>query len=196
MIHEVQQAMPITLAHLEAISQVVKIHDQTQLAIWCAVLFGFFMFLWGKSNLVPNSQVHTSLHQLSCKDIKLDGDLMLVLVKWSKTNRFGEKIQYPIMERKDKDLCLLMWLKWMAYAILGGPNHNLFSYYVNGKIIPITYSELLEQLKDWLMEIGVEDPKNFSSHSLRWGRLMHAFKNKVAEKTIKLLGNWASDCYK
>ena len=195
MIHKVQQAMPITLAHLKAISQVVKIHDQTQLAIWCAVLFGFFMFLC-KSNLVPNSQVHASLHQLSCKDIKLDGDLMLVLVKWSKTNQFGEKIQYPIIERKDKDLCLLMWLKWMAHAILGGPNHNLFSYYVNGKIIPITYSELLEQLKDWLMEIGVEDPENFSSHSLRRGRLMHAFKNKVAEKTIKLLGNWASDCYK
>ena len=195
MIHEIKQAKPITISQLKAISHLVNINDQKQLAIWVAMLFGFFMFL-RKSNLVPTARVHDPWHQLSRRDIKLQGDLILVLIKWSKTNQFGEKMQYPIYARKTPEICPVHLLKVMISRIPAGATHNLFSHWCQGQIVPITYGKLQEQMREWFQLVGVEDPECYSSHLLRCGGSNHAFKTKIPDRTIKILGNWASDCYK
>ena len=84
----------------------------------------------------------------------------------------------------------------MVNRIHAGPRHNLFSYTVNGEVIPVTYTDLTEQMRTWLLKIGIRKPDEFSSHSLRWGGASHAFKKGVPELTIQLLGNWASEAYK
>ena len=36
----------------------------------------------------------------------------------------------------------------------------------------------------------------YSSHSLRRGGTTHAFNKGIPEQTIKVLGNWASQCFR
>ena len=60
--------------------------------------------------------------------------------------------------------------------------------------MPVTYNILNNQIKRWMQQIG-ENPKSFSTHSLRRGRAILAFKKGVPGETIKLLGDWASNAY-
>ena len=65
---------------LKQIVRKVDVNNQKQLAIWVAMLFGFFLFL-RKCNLVPQPRLHDYVHQLSRQDLKLDDDLLIVMIK-------------------------------------------------------------------------------------------------------------------
>ena len=192
---EVQQAKPLTIDNLKAIARIVDTTSPKLLTLWVALLFGFFFFL-RKSNLVPTSRVHDPLHQLSRRDIKLDGDLMIVNIKWSKTNQYGKNVPLPMLADYDSVLCPVRWLKLMLKRIPAQANSNLFSYWLHGQLVPITYTELQDQMREWLGEIGVHDTHRYSSHSMRRGGTNFAFDSQISECTIKILGQWVSDCYK
>ena len=81
--HEIKQALPVTMEQLQKISAIVDVTDLKQLAIWVAVLTGFFLFL-RKSNLVADTRQHDPRHQLSRSDIKFDDPVMVFIIKWSK----------------------------------------------------------------------------------------------------------------
>lgn len=60
-----------------------------------------------KSNLVPISiSKFDSKKQLTWGDILLENDILIVLVKWSKTVQFGERIlRIPLINIPDNILC-------------------------------------------------------------------------------------------
>ena len=74
--------------------------------------------------------------------------------------------------------------------------HNLFSFTHGGVVLPVTYRDLTVQMRQWLKQIGVNNTKAYSSHSLRRGGMTHAFNNNIPEGMIKILEDWASDAYK
>ena len=85
----------------------------------------------------------------------------------------------------------------MTSRILAQPNHNLFCYPDKyGRIVPITYRDLMTNLRSWLQKVGVQDTSTYSSHSLRRGGTSHAFKSKIGVEHIKRMGGWKSDCYR
>ena len=193
--HEILQAKPITIDMLRRIAPLVDVNNQKQLAIWVSVLTGFFLFL-RKSNLVAEQKIHDPHHQLSRADIKFDEPVMSFIIKWSKTNQNGEKFELPIVQDMNSSICLVSWILFMVERIPAGPHHNLFSYWQNEHIYPVTYKDLTDQLRAWIVEIGENDPELYSSHSLRRGGTTHAFSRGVPEQTIKVLGNWASECFR
>ena len=46
------------------------------------------------------------------------------------------------------------------------------------------------------MKLIDQDSSQFSLHSLRWGGATFAFQTNMEAEMIKLVGDWASDCYK
>ena len=84
----------------------------------------------------------------------------------------------------------------MVQQITAPADANLFSFPQAGNIVPVTYRDLTVQLRSWLSQIGVQNPEQYSSHSLRRGGTTHAFNNGLPEQTIQILGNWASQCYR
>ena len=86
--HEIKQAQPITVDIFKRMLPFVDVNNQKQLAIWVAILFGFFLFL-RKSNLVPDGRVHDSVHQLSRRDIKIDESLLIVNIKCQRQFSFN-----------------------------------------------------------------------------------------------------------
>ena len=194
--HEVQHAKPITVQMLKKIVWLVDVTDQKQLATWVSLLFGFFLFL-RKSNLVLETRLHDRFHQLSRQDLKIDGDLLIVTIKWSKTIQFAQrKLQLPLILDRSSIICPIRWLLVMLQRIPANGSHNLFSFTDGGFVYPITYRDLTVQMRKWLKQIGIQDSKAYSSHSLRRGGITHAFENDIPENTIKILGDWASDAYK
>ena len=139
--HEVHQATPFTEEILKKIVKVVWFDDQKELAIWSALVTGFYLFL-RKSNLVPVSRLHDPNHQLSRRDVKIsqEGDLMIITIKWSKTIQFSQKkLQIPIVADKEPEICPVRWLNCMIELIPAKGLHNLFCFWKNGVNVPITY---------------------------------------------------------
>ena len=94
------------------------------------------------------------------------------------------------------DICLVRWCCYMINNIRAQPHHNLFSYTdARGNIVPITYTELTEQMREWIKKSGVKDEYAYSSHSLRRGGSSKAFENGVPDLAIQTLGSWASEAY-
>ena len=194
--HEVKQASPITVEMLQDIVNIVNVNSLRELSVWVATLFGFFLFL-RKSNLVPTDWKHDVTKQLSRKDLKLDEDLLIVTIKWSKTIQFAQrKLQLPLVADFDSDLCPVRWLIHVIDKIPASGEHNLFCYPQKGHLVPVNYYDLMTQLRKWLKAIGVNDVNRFSSHSLRRGGYVNAFENGVQECTLSVPGDWASECYK
>ena len=194
--HKVRQAEPLTTDLLMQMVEHVNINDQMELASWVAILLGFFLFLH-KSNLVPVTKQHDELHQISRSDITYFDEVLIVYLKWSKTNQFGEKILPVPVVWEYSIICLVKWLLFMVKRIPALPIHNLFSYQdEQGAVQLVTYTDLTNYLRALLSRAGIPNVERFSSHSMHRGGCSHAFNCKINEKTIMLLGSWASDAYK
>ena len=195
--HVVIQAEPITREMLINIAPLVDPNDGKQLAIWVSILFGFHLFL-RKSNLVPETRQHDHYCQLSRADIRYSKGVMVVNIKWSKTNQFGNKpLNLPMVLNTNSSICPVKWCLTLVQKSQGKYFHNLFSF-VNDKneVTPVTYRDLTLQMRAWLTQSGIKDVNKFTSHSLRRGGATHAFKKGVPELSIKNLGGWASTAYK
>ena len=89
--HRVERAQPMTKQLLQHIFTVVNLKDDRELTVWVALVTGFLLIL-RKSNLVPLSKVHDTVHNISRSDIRYDGGVMVVFIRWSKMNQFGETV--------------------------------------------------------------------------------------------------------
>ena len=165
--HEVKRTQPIMQQMLLQVVEFVDINDQKQLATWVAVFFGFHLFL-RKSSLIPVNQDHDCLHQLSHADIRDADDVLVAEIKWTKTNQFSQKNRVPVDRDRNSPTDPVSWLLFMVRRIPANGEHNLFSFhYALGELVPVMYNGLTVQLKHWLADIGINNLRNFSSHSLR-----------------------------
>ena len=96
----------------------------------CAVLFSFFGF-FRISNLTPRVQYMFNPAKDTCRGdvFKLDPGLV-VLLKWSKTNQFGQNSQLvPLPTAKDPKLCpLLAYHQMCSLVPTTHRNQPLFSF--------------------------------------------------------------------
>ena len=165
------------------------------MVVWTALTTGVHLVL-RKSNLVPLKRVHDTVHNISRKDVKYDDGVMVVFIKWSKTNQMGEYVdKSPLVAKKNSNICPVHWLLHMMFEVPAGPHHNLFSYYSKKGLVPITYHDLMALMRKWLDMIG-EDAKAFSSHSLRRGAMTRAFKLDIPENEIQRMEHWRSQCFR
>ena len=193
--HMVRRAAPVTEQILLQIAEQVDPTDTTQVVIWTAMLFAFNMML-RKSNYVPELKEHEPTKQLSRRDVRYFQGAMLVHVKWSKTLQCGDRVvPFPMMANKKSVLCPVRWFLYMCKLVPAMPYHNAFSIIEKGRVVPVTYAQMLTQFRAWL-NICKYDEKRFALHSLRRGAATTAFEKNLSDLQIKRLGDWASDAYR
>lgn len=158
----------------------------------CLFLFAFFSFA-RKSNLVPNNDSDFSNPKfLLRKDIELKNDRLIITMRLSKTNQFGQRIlQIPLMPIEGSVLCPVKAYQNMCALVPANPPDPLFSL---PKHRCITYYAFQKKLKHLISKIGM-NPTNYSTHSLRRGGTTFSFKSNVPTVLIKAHGDWKSDCY-
>ena len=84
--HRIKRAQPMTILLLDKIDQLVDVQEQKELVVWTAMVTGFHMAL-RKGNLVPVKRVHDEVHNLIHSDIRYADSVMVIFVRWSKTNQ-------------------------------------------------------------------------------------------------------------
>ena len=196
--HQVKRAEPLTVELLEKIHKVVQLQNDNELVVWVTLCTGFHLIL-RKSYLVPLSRMHDMVHNISRSDVRYSKGVMMIFIRWSKTNQFMESInRNPMVGNNHSVICPVRWILHMIERILAEPHHNLFSFKheKTGLIVPITYRDLMMTMRKWLDLVGVVNTKRFSSHSIHRGPTTHAFNARISDNMIMKMGGWTSDCYR
>ena len=192
MVNVVKQAEPITPEILLDIVVHLDLTKRMDLVFWGVLVVGFFTF-FRKSNLVPDAiDEFNPLKQPTKGSIRFENMLVLISTRWTKTIQFKQRqVETPLFEIQDSPLCPLKTLRALV-ALPGRRNHPLFA--LKGGI-PFTYNMLQNKLKAVLKKAGY-DATAFSSHSIRRGAVLWAYRSGVPESLIKVQGDWLTDCYK
>ena len=194
--HLPKRALPITPGILTEMYKHLEIGKSLDKVFWCLFLIAFFV-MSRKSNLVPISiSKFDSKKQLTRGDILLENDILIVLVKWSKTIQFGQRIlRIPLINIPGNILCPVKAYKDMIKAIPAHKTSPAFCILKEGEIIPIIYKQFQNKLRNLIEKTG-RNSKYYSSHSFRRGGASLAFESNVTTELIQLHGDWRSDAYK
>ena len=164
----------------------------------CAVLFSFFGF-FRISNITPRVQYLFNPAKDTCRGDVIEADPgLLVLIKWSKTNQFGQNYQLvPLPTTQDPALCpVRAYHELCSLVPTTSRNQPLLSLPAppGSSILPVTQEWLTSNLKTVLTLMG-EDHRYFSFHSLRRSGATTAWQAGVHFSHIKNHGGWRSEAF-
>ena len=195
--HTPRQALPITPEILLEIRSSMDMEDPQEATYWALFLMAFFL-VCRKSNLVPDKKSAFDCNkQLSRGHFKERNGALMVSMKWTKTIQFGERVLViPILPIKGSNLCPVRAYHRMCDLNPAGPSAPAFIKRAKGgEVVPIVYREFQARLKMAIECVG-RDPSRFSSHSFRRGAASFAYEAGVPAETVKVMGDWASDCFR
>ena len=195
--HKPRQALPITPDLLIQMHERVDHNSAEGATVWCLFLFAFFL-VSRKSNLVPDrAKDFDPKKQLTRSNIKMRDDALLVTLEWTKTIQYGErKLVIPILAIEGSRLCPVSAYREMCRLMPASENEAAFLR-VNkkGNREPVTYYHFQKALKEIMEGLG-KDPAKFSTHSFRRGGATFAYEAGVPAETVKLMGDWRSECFR
>lgn len=194
--HRPQRAAAITPELLLELHKLLNLSKPHHAVMWCLFLFAFFLMA-RSSNLVPKSAASFDAQkQLLRRDIFCLDNLLLVALKWSKTNQVGSRVvQVPLLPLAAHPLCPISAFTRMCELVPAPGEAPAFCLRRGTKFRPVTYLEFQTFLKNLIKASG-RNPAIFSSHSFRRGGATWAFKSQVPSDLIQVHGDWASDAYK
>lgn len=195
--HLPQKALPVTPQILRDMFKALDVSSAVDATYWCLFLFMFFLMA-RKSNMVPVSVKDFDPHkQLLRQDVVIFKEVLLVFVKWSKTNQFGNRLlKVPLTTIPGSILCPVRAYRNMVALTPASEHDPAFAVKTGGSsIAPILYKQLHNKIKYLIAETG-RDPALYSSHSFRRGGCTWAFKAGVPTNLIQHHGDWMSECYK
>ena len=192
----VRQKRPITPEILRQLLGALDLSQSFDACIWAAALVAFFCF-FRKSNLLPRSQAAFNKKINLCV-----GDVLFypwgafVVVRWSKTIQYGERIlKVPMPLLQGHPLCPVSALLHSLH-VSGNVDSfaPLFVYVQRGQKKVLTHSVFVNRLRSLLQGLGLP-ASEFSGHSFRRGGASFAFEAGVSPDLIKMQGDWRSDAY-
>jgi hypothetical protein len=194
--HCPKQALPITPLILQSMYYFLDMNEPLDATYWCLLLFGFFLML-RKSNLTPVSfnaaDIAKVLHR---RDVVISGEMALVLIRWSKTNQFGQRVlKLPLVANPASLLCPIRAYRVMQGLTPAPLTSPAFVFRQQDRLVPVLYREFQVKLRVLVAKSG-RDAGLYSSHSLRRGGATSAFQAGIPGELIQLHGDWSSDAYK
>ena len=188
----IRRAHPVTPEILLDLVAFLDLNKRADLVFWGILVIGFLGML-RKSNLVPDTvESFDPIKQLTRGHIEFREHLAVINVTWAKNIQNKEQpLEIPLFEFKDSVMCPIDILKALLKTP-GKPHYPLFGY---KKKVSYTYSQFQARFKKLLRRAGYK-PELFSSHSLRRGGCVFAYRNGTPESLIQVHGCWASDAYK
>ena len=192
----VKKAVPVTPHLLRRIFKLIDIKDVIQVTAYTALVVGFMLFL-RKSNLVPDTQGgFNPKEQLTWADVWWKGEILMVIIRWSKTLQYREKeLELPLVPARTVQVCAVHWLKYLRCMVKLKATDPIFSYPSGGKMIPLTYDKLGKMYRDWILRLGITNVENYALHGLRRGGANHALTVGICGEDVQLMGDWKSLAY-
>ena len=196
MIHIPHRKAPLTPSILFHFHAHLNLRDSAHLALWCALLVGFFTF-FRTANLVPQAFDRFSpQHVLSRGSVHFNDSGACFTVTRTKTRQAGDTaLVVPVPLIPGSSLCPTTALKLLLRMVPAPDACPLFTFAsTSNQLTCITAKSLNDGIKHLASLISL-DPKDFSGHSLRRGGATFAFQCGIPAELIKLQGDWRSDAY-
>lgn len=174
----------------------VNFQHKLEMVAWVALLMGFHLLLRA-SNITSASRFRFDPSiNLTCRDFRMQNDIMPVHIKWTKTLQYKEKkLLIPVISFTKPGLSAVKWFQHMIACIPAGPDEPAFSVPDKGVNLPLSYSQLSRLLKEWAIKARL-DPRRYSLHCLRRGGACWLDTHGVPDRVIQVLGDWKSQAFK
>ena len=126
-LHMPKRALPITPQVLKDMFGFLNLEDPEDSTIWCVILFMFFLMA-RKSNMVPVSVTDFDPDkQLLRQNILVFKGFLVIMIKWSKTNQFGNRLlKLPLVAIPGSELCPVKAFKSMTTLLPTSGRHPAF----------------------------------------------------------------------
>ena len=192
LVSPVKQACPLTLDIMLDLVPHLDLNKRIDLAFWGVTVVGFFTF-FRKSNLIPDDvNSFNCSKQLTRGHVTFHGSVVILTVTWSKMIQYRQRaLEVPLFSIPGSPLCPLTVIK----ALLAQPGKKSTPLFALRGGIPLTYNMFHKKFRQVLDKAGYQGSA-FSSHSMRRGGSLWAFKSGVADSLIQVQGDWTSDSYK
>ena len=194
--HRPKRAAAMTPDLLLRISRVLDLSNEVDAVFWALFLVAFFLMA-RKSNLVPQSaKAFDPKKQLQRRDVLVARDMVLVALKWSKTNQCGRRLlQVPLVAIPGSVLCPVQAYTQMVQMVPARGRSPAFCIPIGDRLVPVEYGQFQAFLRSAVAKAGC-DPAAYSTHSFRRGGASWAFKSNVPADLVQVHGDWRSDAYK
>ena len=150
------------------------------------------------SNLTPRSQSHFDPTKHTCRGDVFKADPgLVILLKWSKTNQYGQNNELVPLAESIDPLCPVKAYREMEDLVpTQSENQPLLSLPTSSSHIsdPVHPDWLAKMLSISLLQMG-EDPTVYSFYSLCRSGATAAFAAGVEFAQIKKHGCWRSDAF-
>ena len=160
-------------------------------AVFLIAYFGFLRI----SNMAPHSygDFDPSRH-LTPADVKISKHFMYVSIKWSKTNKFRNRVETITLPRlKSSILCPVRALKQAMMLCNPAPHDPLFQMFSAGKWSVLIDSRIRKVLAKLNVKLGFP-PNEYTFHTFRRSGATLACNSNASLQSIKQHGSWSSDC--
>jgi len=191
------QKLPITPDILHRIYSTLRFTNSLDSSFWAICLVAFFG-MFRKSHLLPESaNKFDPSKQLTKADFKVHSWGILIIIRWSKTIQFRERVvEIPIPCIPYNKLCPTTATNH-AFQFTQDDTANTsqaFNWldHVSHTNKCFTYNMFIAKLKHHLQLIGI-NATLYSGHSFRRGGASFAYQSGVPIELIKALGDWRSD---
>ena len=185
---------PLTPELLIQILSKLDLNRLEDAAFWASLLLMFFAMLRVSNVLCKVTSCDHSRHLIP-SDLHFHHKGMDLAVRSTKTIQFqGRRLIYPFRKSTaDTVLCpIKAVVLYLALSPPLPPSGPLFVSSGSGQ--PLTATTLATRLKTILKDLGITAGV-ISCHSARRGGACLAYKLQIPIDTIRLIGDWRSNCY-
>ncbi|KAK3247280.1 hypothetical protein CYMTET_43217 [Cymbomonas tetramitiformis] len=188
--------MPLTLQNLLDMSRHVVFGSLSELALWAAVLVGFFRQIRKDNLTVGKEDACNSRAALVRDDVifTVDGETVWIRVRYSKTIHSGKRFHWVPLRRVLGSALFPVWVLrelMSATASRAGDSPLFVVEKVVGKkvqVVPLTHAGLVRGIKRLAEAAGLR-PEAYAGHSLRRGGATAAKRLEVHTMYIKTQGD-------
>lgn len=187
---------PVTPDMLKQIFQKLDLSKSFDAATWAICLTMFYGFLRRSNVMVPSQAKFDGSKHLRRQDILFFPWGVLIHIRWSKVIQFKSRtFDVPLPRLPDNVLCpvnaLCNYLRLTSGASLSGP---AFIHHSNSQRKVITPEMFIERVRVCLTS-SESNPSDIACHSFRRGGASFCNSLGISAESIKLMGDWRSNCF-
>ena len=186
--HEPNIKLPVTPNMLYIILNNMNLNELESACVWMTCMIMFYGLL-RKSNVIGT-------HKIVRKDLKIVNDSVQLVIRSSKTrNRHTDIPRTLALPRlKDHRLCpvsaILHYLRLTAHLPLSAPLCSLPT--PDGKVKILPYKAIVDAVRN---AVAPGQAESYATHSFRRGGASYMYSIGMSVETIRLMGDWKSNCY-
>ena len=188
--------LSLSLQQINSLLHHLDITNIRDLQTWCFITLGFYGLLRISAVTTPSEDVDSANQNTMRKADATPTPYGIILtIKHSKTVQYAERVFHAVIPRIGGLYCptlaLLTFLQLTSALPAAAP---LLAFQANtGKVIPLAATNARQRLKKLLITLGLPT-QDYNSHSLRRSGASYLLAKGVPLETVKVLGDWKSDC--